>query len=186
MKENQIQTYLRRLERHLWMHGFADVDTLAEIKSHLLESVEAGLRQGLSIEEAEQQALARFGSIKIVAGSFEKERKDVMQKALLVLAGLTGLFIAYVDSRPTWDDTGITAGTMLLSSGLLTLLGYRRPWLIALAIGLWTPLYESYLSRNFSLPGVILFPLLVLLFPLVGAYAGWAVRLGIRKTFHLA
>jgi hypothetical protein len=109
-----------------------------------------------------------------------------MQKILFALAILMGLLIAYIDSRPTWDDTGIIAGTMLLGSGLLTLLGYRRPWLIGLAIGLWTPLYETYLSRNFSFPEVILFPLLVLLISFAGAYTGWAVRLGIRKTFNLA
>lgn len=186
MKENRIQTYLRKLQRHLWLRGLADADTLAEIENHLLESVETGLRRGLSAEEAEWQALERFGSAQVVARTFERERKDNMQKVLLVLAILMGLFIAYVDSRPTWDDTGITVGTMLLSSGLLTLLGHRRPWLIALAIGLWTPLYETYVSHNFGLPGVVLFPLIVLLICLVGAYSGWAVRLGIRKTLNLA
>ena len=109
-----------------------------------------------------------------------------MQKLLFALAILTGLLIAFVDSRPTWDDTGITAGALLLSSGLFTLLGYRRPWLIALVIGLWTPLYETYLSHNFRLPGAILFPLVVLLIPTFGAYAGWAVRSVIRRTFHPA
>lgn len=109
-----------------------------------------------------------------------------MQKVLLVLGVLCGLFIAYIDSRPTWDDTGITVGALLLSNGLLTLLGYRRPWLIALAIGLWLPLYEIYLSKDFSLPGVVLFPALILLICLVGAYGGWLVHLGFRKTFHLA
>ncbi len=186
MKTNRVQSYLRKLEGQLWLRGLADAETLAEIQSHLLEAVEAGLHQGLSPEEAERKALERFGSVKIVARAFEKERKNVMQKILLVVAILMGLFIAYVDSRPTWDDTGITVGMMLLSSGLLTLLGYRRPWLIALAIGLWTPLYETYLSHNFSLPGVILFPLIVLLINFVGAYAGWVVHLGLRKTFHPA
>ena len=186
MKEKRIQAYLRKLERQLWLRGLSDADILAEIRNHLLESVGAGLHQGLSPEDAEQRALERFGSVRIVAGTFEKERNNLMQKLLLAVAILTGLFIAYVDSRPTWDDTGITVGTMLLSSGLLTLLGYRRPWLIALAIGLWTPLYETYLSHNFNFPGVILFPLIVLLINFVGAYAGWAARLGIRKTLHPA
>jgi hypothetical protein len=28
--------------------------------------------------------------------------------------------------------------------------------------------------------------LIVLIIPMIGAYAGWAVRLGVRKTLHLA
>jgi hypothetical protein len=186
MKENRIQAYLRKLERQLWIRGLADRPDLVEIENHLLEAVERGLSQGLSPEEAERQALGRFGNLKTVIASFEKERTNLVQKILLALAILTGLFIAFVDSRPTWDDTGITAGAMLLSSGLFTVLGYRRPWLIALAIGLWTPLYETFLSHNYRLPGVILFPLVVLLISMLGAYAGWAVRLGIRKTLHPA
>lgn len=181
MKGNRIQTYLRALGRRLWLRGLSDADALAEIESHLLESVEAGLRQGLGAEEAETQALARFGSVEVVAGTFETERMALLQKALLITAVLFGLFIVYVDSRPTWDDTGITAGALLLSSGLLTLLGYRRPWLIALAVGLWIPLRAIVLT-----PGHDFRMLIVLIFPLVGAYAGWAVRLGIRKTFHPA
>ncbi len=105
-----------------------------------------------------------------------------MQKILLAIGLLAGLCIAYVDSRPGWDDTGITAGTMFLSSALLTLLGYRRAWLIAMAVGLWTPFYEMVLLGDFSLPGVVLFPLIILLICLVGAYSGWAVRQGIRKV----
>jgi len=179
MKKDPIQTYLRKLEHQLWLRGLADADTLTEIESHLFESVEAGLRQGLNVEKAQAQALERFGSTKVVAETFEKERKAVMQNVLLAVAVLAGLFSAYVDSRPTWDDTGILAGGLLLISGLLTLLGHRKPWLIALAVGLWIPLHDIYLSHDFLM-------LLVLLFPLVGAYAGWAVRLGIRKTLHPA
>lgn len=102
-----------------------------------------------------------------------------MQNVLLAVAVLAGLFSAYVDSRPTWDDTGILAGGLLITSGLLTLLGHRKPWLIALAVGIWIPLHDIYLSHDFRM-------LLVLLFPLVGAYGGWLVRLGIRKTLHPA
>jgi len=179
MQAGRIQTYLRVLERKLWLRGSSDPEIIAEIESHLLESVEAGLHQGLSVDAAEQQALERFGSVNIIADTLEKERMGWMQTILLSIAVLAGLFFAYVDSRPTWDDTGILAGGMLLISGLLTLLGHRKPWLIALAVGIWIPLHDIYLSHDFLL-------ILVLLIPFVGAYGGWAVRLGIRKTFHLA
>ncbi len=186
MKENQIQTYLCRLERQLWLRGIINSEIMAEIESHLLESVEAGLRRGLDAEEAEHEALERFGSVEIIAKTFEKERKNTMQKILLAVAVLMGLSIAFVDSRPTWDDTGITVVALLLGSGLLTLLGYQKPWLIALAIGLWMPLYEIFLSHQFSLSAGFPILLFVLLVCFVGAYAGWAARLGIRKTLHPA
>ena len=175
----KINSYLITLKRSLWMRGMGDAETLAEIESHLLEAVEQGLHQGLSAEEAEQRAIERFGSIRTIIGSFEKERMNIMQKVLLVVAILGGLFLTYVDASPNWDDTGIIAGGLLIRAGLVTLLGHRRPWLIALAVGLWIPLRYIFLNQDFSM-------LLVLLFPLVGAYAGWAVRLGIRKTFRLA
>lgn len=54
MKENRIQSYLRKLERQLWVRGLADKNDLAEIESHLLEAVERGLAQGLSVQEAER------------------------------------------------------------------------------------------------------------------------------------
>ena len=102
-----------------------------------------------------------------------------MQNLLLATAVLAGLFSAYVDSRPTWDDTGILMGGLLLASGLLTLLGHRRPWLIGLAVGIWIPAYEIFKSHD-------LLMMVILLIPLIGAYGGWLVRLGTRKTFHPA
>jgi hypothetical protein len=103
----------------------------------------------------------------------------MMQSILFAVAVLAGLLSAYVDSRPNWDDTGILVAGLLLVSGLLTLLGHRRPWLVALAVGLWIPLHDIYLSHDLRM-------LVVLLIPFMGAYLGWAVRLGVRKTLHLA
>lgn len=175
----QIQTYLQALKRQLWLRGVFDPESLAEAESHLLEAVEAGIRRGLSVEESERQALERFGSVKVVSLAFEKERNNLMQNLLLGIALLAGLFSAYIDSRPTWDDTGILVGGLLLASGLLTLLGHRRPWLIALAVGIWIPMRQIYLTYDFKF-------LIILLIPFIGAYSGWLVRLGIRKTLHPA
>ena len=103
----------------------------------------------------------------------------MMQKILLVCALASGLLIAYVDSRPTWDDTGITVFALLVASGIIGLLVQRRPWLYALAVGLWIPLWGIIHTQNLSM-------LLVLLFPFAGVYAGWALRLVVQKTFHPA
>jgi hypothetical protein len=175
----QIENYLRALKRQLWLRGLFDADALEEAESHLLESVEAGIRRGLSVDESERQALERFGSVKVVSHAFEKERNHLMQNLLLGLAVLAGMFSVYVDSRPAWDDTGLLVGGLLFASGLLTLLGHRRPWLIALAIGIWIPVYEIFKSHDLMM-------LVILLIPVIGAYGGWLVRLGIRKTFHPA
>jgi hypothetical protein len=175
----QIDSYLRALKRQLWVRGVFDIESLEEVESHLLEAVEAGIRRGLSVDESERQALERFGSVKVISRAFEKERNNLMQNLLLAVAVVAGLFSAYVDSQPTWDDTGILVGGLLLVSGLLTLLGHRRPWLIGLAVGIWIPMYEIFTTHDFMM-------LVILLIPLIGAYGGWLVRLGIQKTFHPA
>ena len=71
----QVQDYLKSLKRQLWLRGVFDAESLAEVESHLLESIEAGLHRGLSVEAAERQALERFGSVKVVSLAFENERK---------------------------------------------------------------------------------------------------------------
>ncbi len=100
-----------------------------------------------------------------------------MQKILLAIAFLAGLFYAYVDSRPTWDDTGITVGVILLTCGILALIGFQRPWLLALAVGVWLPLYEVMTSHTYA-------SLVALVIAFIGAYGGWAVRLSFNKITH--
>jgi hypothetical protein len=179
MAEGQVCSYLHRLQRRLWMYGIFDFDDLQEVKVHLLESVDAGVRQGLSVEEAERRAVERFGPVNGIALGYAKERKNIMQNLLLATAVLAGLFSAYVDSRPTWDDTGILAFGILIVSGLITLLGYRHPWVIALAVGIWIPLHDILSTHNYG-------SILALVFAFVGAYGGWLVHWGIRKTLHPA
>jgi len=100
-----------------------------------------------------------------------------MQKILLAIAIAAGLFFAYVDSLPSWDDTGILAGAILLTCGLIALIGIHKPWLLALAVGAWIPLRGILVAHNYG-------SILALIIAFVGAYAGWAFRLGIRKTIH--
>ena len=87
---------------------------------------------------------------------------------LLIAASLDGLTIAWVDSRPGWDDTGITVGLLVASAAFWALFTRRRAWTVALAVGVWIP--AAALLRS----GDVRF-LAILLFPLAGAYAGAAL-----------
>ena len=75
-----------------------------------------------------------------------------------------------MDSLPNWDDSGILAGGMLLVSGALTLAGARPAWLVALATGMWIPAH-AIASGGDPLVTV------VLIFAVVGAYAGALIRI---------
>ena len=84
----------------------------------------------------------------------------------LLLATMTlvaGVSIAWIDTRPTWDDTGITAGALLVAAALGGVFGLR-PWLAALLVV--TPLLIAELGTS----GIgLLIPAVV---ALVGAYGG--------------
>jgi len=95
---------------------------------------------------------------------------------LLAVALVLGLLIAWIDSRPGWDDTGISGGLVF---GVALLLGAAMPsraWLWALAVGAWIPLLG--ITRNRA-PAT----LLALLVAAVGASAG---ALGRRAVGALA
>ena len=174
MNKNHIDSYLRSLERELRLRGLSQNEILAEVESHLLDARDRGIQKGLDPQAAQQQALERFGSARLVAGRFEFERYSMKQKILLLAAVVFGLVIAFIDTRATWDDTGITVMALLIVSGLVGLLAEKRPWLFALAVGLWLPLWYILTTHDLKM-------LIVLAFPLIGVYTGWALRSGIRK-----
>ncbi len=91
------------------------------------------------------------------------------------MALVVGLGIAWVDSRPTWDDTGITAGVVLLATAAFGFVAPRRPWVWALAIGGMIPLLGILSSGNVA-------SLLALAIALVGAYGGALVHRAMYGT----
>jgi hypothetical protein len=66
------------------------------------------------------------------------------------LALIVGIAIGYVDSRATWDDTGVTAGALLLSSAVLAFARPRIAWLVALAVGAPVVVFNVVLRGGFG------------------------------------
>jgi hypothetical protein len=169
----EVEAYLSRLGAELRKRGVPDARFLEETRGHLSDAIDDGVGRGLTPEAASDEALLRFGDAHMVAAKFAAGRDRVLHGILLGLALALGLAIAWIDSRPHWDDSGITAGLLLLTAGLLGLIGPRRAWLWALAIGLWVPLnlVIEKPSRGNILGGFV-----ILAIPMLGAYAGMAVR----------
>ena len=83
------------------------------------------------------------------------------------LAG--GAILAWLDSSPGWDDTGVTVGLLLLGSATFGALRPSWAWAAALAIGAWIPVLEIPYSHNFG-------ALAALAFAFAGAYGGAFAR----------
>jgi hypothetical protein len=75
-----------------------------------------------------------------------------------------GLGIAWMDSRPTWDDTGISAAALFVASGVAAALGVRW-WLAALLVA--GPLLVAE-WRGMG-PGLLLPPAIALIGGVLGA-----------------
>jgi hypothetical protein len=82
------------------------------------------------------------------------------------LALCAGLGIAWVDSRPGWDDTGVTAGALVMAAAMASL-ARVPPWLAAVLVA--GPILAAELPKG---TGV----LLAIPFVIAGAYAGAFVR----------
>jgi hypothetical protein len=57
----------------------------------------------------------------------------IRELILAALAVTMGAGVAWVDTRPTWDDTGVTVGTLLLAAGFAAGVGLRW-WAAALLV----------------------------------------------------
>jgi uncharacterized membrane protein (DUF441 family) len=91
------------------------------------------------------------------------------QTAVLILALVSGMMICWIDTRPAWDDTGITVGLILITSAILGTIEPKRAWLTAIAVGLWLPLWNIVFSGTYASS-------VALLFAFAGAYAGAVFR----------
>ena len=172
MTQPLIEAYLTQLRMELRKRFAADDRIVAEVRDHLVERSDQIRRESGTAADADAEAIRRFGAPETVAAACADDSTRMLHRLVLVGSALAGLGIAYVDSRPNWDDTGITAGALVLGAAVCGLLGPRRPWLWALAMGIWIP-GHAFLRT----PTAATLPfLLILMFPLTGAYMGYLVR----------
>ena len=93
---------------------------------------------------------------------------------LLLLALGLGLSIGWADTRPTWDDAGITVGAILCFAAVFGVIMPERAWVWALAISSGTSLLSIALLGNYG----GLMPLIV---AFLGSYSGAFFRKFIAK-----
>jgi hypothetical protein len=91
------------------------------------------------------------------------------QFILFLVSVAAGLVLTFIDTRPNWDDTGVFVIALLIASGLVGLLVQKKPWLYALAIGIWLPLW--YIITKGEL--LMIIPLGI---AFIGVYGGYIVR----------
>lgn len=87
----------------------------------------------------------------------------------LILAIILGIAIAWIDSRPNWDDTGISVFMVLLVGLLCGYLASQKPWLIAMAVSAWIPLFSIVSAHNYG-------AFLALIPGFMGAYIGYFAK----------
>lgn len=95
-----------------------------------------------------------------------------MKKSFIIsvlLATVLGIAIAWIDSRPNWDNTVISAFQVLLAALFCGYLASHKPWLIALAVSIWIPLFGVVLSQNYG-------GLLALIPGFIGAFLGFGAK----------
>ncbi|MCX6552891.1 MAG: hypothetical protein NTY02_18130 [Acidobacteria bacterium] len=96
------------------------------------------------------------------------DHQRVRVTAVIACFALTaGCAIAWMDTRPSWDDTGVTAGALFLASALASALGVRW-WLAPIMVA--GPLLVA------EIRGLGWGALLICAIALAGAGIGLAVR----------
>jgi hypothetical protein len=92
----------------------------------------------------------------------------------LILSVVLGIAIAWMDTSPGWDDTGISVFLILGAAVLCGFLAGKKPWLIALFVSIWVPFFNILTTHNFG-------SLIALAPGFIGAYCGWLIGKSLKK-----
>ena len=91
--------------------------------------------------------------------------RPLARTIVLLLVGLAvGVSLAWVDTRPSWDDTGISAALVLVGAAVFSGLGLPP---LAAALVIAGPLVlVGFVAANFAAG-------LAMIVALLGAFGGW-------------
>ena len=92
----------------------------------------------------------------------------------IIIAISLGIIIGCIDSRPHWDDTGITVGMVIISTFITGFISRIPPWILAISVGIWIPAFNILLHNNYG-------SLIALLIAFIGAYSGAYIRIVLQK-----
>jgi len=102
-------------------------------------------------------------------------RPPVGRLALMAAAVGLGLLIAGIDSRPNWDDSGVTAAMLIGASAVVAAVDGHRPSLWAALVGLPVPIIEVPATGSTA-------SIVALAFTAIGAVLGVVIRRAVRGS----
>jgi uncharacterized protein involved in exopolysaccharide biosynthesis len=85
-----LDTYLQELAHALLERGHEAARIVDEAREHLVDAVEDGVRRGLAREDAEREALERFGPPDLIAAQAPPERSRMMARVTAALDTIIG------------------------------------------------------------------------------------------------
>ena len=96
MRQDRVAGYINDLGRALRARGAYTRDLVDEVRDHLLDSIEAGKRRGLSSEAAEDDALAKIGTPDAVAQHAAANVPRFRRGVLMTICVGTTCAVAYL------------------------------------------------------------------------------------------
>ena len=96
MRHDRVAGYVNDLARALRVRGAYTRDLVDEVRDHLVDSVEAGERRGLSSDAAEDEALTKIGTPEAVAQHAAADDPRFRRGVLLTLCLCTTCSVAYL------------------------------------------------------------------------------------------
>ena len=109
MTFDDVEAYLARLTNALRRRGVSNLRMIEEARGHLADAADNGIRRGIDPHALSARHSPSSGLRNPWLRRLLPRRTGTADQLVLLAAAIMGMAIAYVDSRPAWDDTGFTA-----------------------------------------------------------------------------